>query len=326
MEKKFGLFEIIMSHKEVFTAITSSIFLFLLLYNISGLKSEKCPGNGMTICVTGANRGIGFELARQAAQFDRAKVILTARDSIKGQSAVQGIRSSIENKDGVDLDLLFHPLDMSVSENIDNFCQWVLSEVGQVDLLINNAGVCLEGNSQQVLHQSLATNFFGPMQLAKSLAERRPKHNAMSQAQSCSLTVINVSSGEGELCYLSSEAQRVIKDASSLAELQSRVRQIRNSHDGSRELAFGPTPTYSLSKAALNAATRLLGACTSQPQWENLTKIIAVCPGDVDTDMSTAGAVLITPEEAAKDILWAAFQGDFELNGKFCRNREIIPF
>jgi NAD(P)-dependent dehydrogenase (short-subunit alcohol dehydrogenase family) len=87
--------------------------------------------------VTGANRGIGLEISRQLAQRGYA-VILTARDATKGRAAVRVLA-----REG--LNVTFQRLDVTESAGIKRFARHLRRKVGRLDVLVNNAGIYLEG-------------------------------------------------------------------------------------------------------------------------------------------------------------------------------------
>ncbi|KAJ1475283.1 hypothetical protein T484DRAFT_1829014 [Baffinella frigidus] len=156
-------------------------------------------------------------------------------------------------------------------------------------------------------------------------------------------TVVLVSSGDGELQMLSSAAQKALGGVETLDGLSDLLRRIeRGEVLQDDELAFGPTPAYSFSKAALNVFTRLLAAshpaarivaaalnvftrflASSHPA----ARIVAVCPGDVSTGMCSdwESPDLKTAEEAAEGVLWAATDGRGCPSGGFYRDRAAIP-
>lgn len=81
-------------------------------------------------------------------------------------------------------------------------------------LLINNAGVCLEGNNLASLKESLNVNCLGPAILTEIFISKYSTMNEMNPTieniMKNQLVVINVSSGEGELAFLHSDIQKKI--------------------------------------------------------------------------------------------------------------------
>jgi NAD(P)-dependent dehydrogenase (short-subunit alcohol dehydrogenase family) len=74
-------------------------------------------------------------------------------------------------------------------------------------ILFNNAGVCIEGTSHSALEDSLLVNCLGPARLTE-LTINSIKHSPLERSgDDRSLTIINVSSGEGELLFLNSRVQ-----------------------------------------------------------------------------------------------------------------------
>jgi len=78
-------------------------------------------------------------------------------------------------------------------------------------LLINNAAVCVGGNSLDDLKSSLAVNTIAPIKLSWLLAEKITQMRGISR-----YCIINVSSGDGELLYLNSQYQDIVKKISKL--------------------------------------------------------------------------------------------------------------
>ncbi|NEA99202.1 SDR family oxidoreductase [Streptomyces sp. SID13726] len=89
---------------------------------------------------------------------------------------------------------------------------------------------------------------------------------------------------------------------------------------GSLESMDGGTPAYSVSKAALNALTRLL-AGELRP---HRVLVNAVCPGWVATDMGGAGGRPVA--EGAAGVVWAATLPDDGPSGGFFRDREPVAW
>jgi len=118
------------------------------------------------ILVTGANKGIGFEIVRQLAKQGH-QVILTARDKNKGLAAVERLAAE-------GLKVHFIPLDVTKEQEISNLKEEIQEKFGRLNVLINNAGILI-GNENSVsvskrsLQQHLDTNFFGPLLLSQQL-------------------------------------------------------------------------------------------------------------------------------------------------------------
>jgi NAD(P)-dependent dehydrogenase (short-subunit alcohol dehydrogenase family) len=137
--------------------------------------------------VTGANRGIGFEICRQLAR-SGVKVVLTARDKEKGTEAARKLQNE-------GLDILFYPLDVTNPENIHELAQWLEQTFSGVDILINNSGIDIDKDDTALqadinkIKETMETNTFGPLRLCQQLVPMMMKNNFGR--------IVNVSSGAG---------------------------------------------------------------------------------------------------------------------------------
>jgi len=111
--------------------------------------------------VTGANRGIGFEVCIQLAQLTNMTVILTARNFEKGQSAAKQLMDK-------GMDISFYQLDVSNNNDIKNISMQIERQYGRQDILVNNAAILYDSWQDaidadfQVVNRALETNLFGP--------------------------------------------------------------------------------------------------------------------------------------------------------------------
>jgi len=145
--------------------------------------------SGPIVLVTGANRGIGFEICRQLAARG-ADVILTARKPAAGTAAVKKLAAQ-------KLMVEFHRLDVTDAHGIAALRDFVKEKYGRLDVLINNAGIIAKGEAPALkvdlatVRTTLETNAFGPLHLAQALVPllKRSKH----------ARIVNVSSGMGAL-------------------------------------------------------------------------------------------------------------------------------
>ncbi|WP_134686727.1 SDR family oxidoreductase [Brevibacillus migulae] len=172
--------------------------------------------NRKVALVTGGNRGIGYELVKQLA-LSGFKAILTSRDPEKGHEAAQKLKES-------SLDVSFVQMDVGNEESNRQAAITVNERYGRLDVLMNNAGVYLDGPEgivtmdPSVLKQTMATNFFGVYHVIRTFIPLMQKQGYGR--------VINVSSEYGAL----------------------------------REMAEPGAGAYKLSKLALNGLTRLIAA------------------------------------------------------------------
>ena len=83
------------------------------------------------VLITGANKGIGFEVAKQLKHADR-HILVGARDQQRGEEAT---RQLVE----LGVSASFLPIDITDDASIENASAMVSSDFGQLDVLINNA-------------------------------------------------------------------------------------------------------------------------------------------------------------------------------------------
>ncbi len=169
--------------------------------------------------VTGANRGIGFEICRQLLQKDY-HVLLTARDQVKGARAVEKLRGAgpIE----------FFLVDVTSRNDVDALGRRLQEHYGRCDVLVNNAGIFpdprddLDNEWPSLLtadiddvQKGIETNTYGTLRLCQMAVP------LMRQAGYG--RIVNLSSGMGQLSDMN-----------------------------------GCCPGYRISKAGVNVITRIL--------------------------------------------------------------------
>jgi NAD(P)-dependent dehydrogenase (short-subunit alcohol dehydrogenase family) len=156
--------------------------------------------------VTGANRGLGHEIARQLLRLG-LEVILTARDPHKGAAAAERLRAE-------GLAPRFHPLDVTDEASVARLHDWLEETYGRADVLVNNAGVMLDRGGLSirelpldVLGRTLETNLYGPLRMCQALLPlmRRRGYGR----------IVNMASGLGQLADMGmgTPAYRISKTA-----------------------------------------------------------------------------------------------------------------
>jgi NAD(P)-dependent dehydrogenase (short-subunit alcohol dehydrogenase family) len=119
------------------------------------------------VLVTGANKGIGYEIAKQLSEKD-FHVLLSARDINRGKAAADELNSLGGN-------VSFIQLDLNSEESIHQAVEDIKREHSDLSLLINNAGI--GGNMEhgpmetdmRALREAFAVNFFGTFELTRGL-------------------------------------------------------------------------------------------------------------------------------------------------------------
>ncbi len=140
--------------------------------------------------VTGANRGIGLAISRQLAKLG-VHVVLTARSAAKAAGACHKLKDE-------GLSAAYHPCDVTDPTAVQILRDFVKKNYGAADILVNNAGVMLDPSgssasemSPDVLHNTMATNLYGPAMLCRALV---PLMKEKGYGR-----IVNVSSGLGQL-------------------------------------------------------------------------------------------------------------------------------
>lgn len=140
--------------------------------------------------VTGASKGIGFEICRQLAQ-QAVNVVLTARDPGRGAKAAATLQ-----REG--LNVIFHALDVTDPEQVHGLAGYLARTPGHCDILVNNAGIMIDRRGGGVLEvqietlrTTLETNFYAPLQISQALVPLMRKRGYGR--------IVNLSSGLGQL-------------------------------------------------------------------------------------------------------------------------------
>jgi NAD(P)-dependent dehydrogenase (short-subunit alcohol dehydrogenase family) len=257
-----------------------------------------------TVLVTGANRGIGFEVCRQLGR-QGMRVLLTARDAVSGQQAADALRSE-------DLDVSFEPLDVASRESIDALASKLEREGRRLSALVNNAAITMDGFDVGVAEQTHAVNFFGAWHVTERLVPLLEEHGRL----------VMVSSGAGELGGLTPEIRRRFDPPPPKEALAALVREFIEDVRGGQFARKGwPRSAYRVSKAALNALTRQLA---EELKGRHLL-VNAVCPGWVRTRMGGSSAPRGV-EEGADTIVWAAMLPPDGPTGGFFRDRKPVDW
>lgn len=254
-----------------------------------------------TVVVTGASRGLGFEVSRQLARRGY-RVVLTARKAADAERAALRLAS-----EGL---VIGRQLDVTSAEQVRGLAAG-LRELGPIHALVNNAGVSLPGFDATVVRETLAVNFLGALSVTQALLPALVPGGSL----------VMVSSGMGELsAYSAWLRDRFLDPLLDVRGLTDLVGEFAADVALGKHQARGwPSSAYRVSKAALNALTRIVAR--EQPQL----RVNAVCPGWVKTDMGGPAASREVPH-GASGIVWAAALGSDGPSGGFFRDQRPIAW
>ncbi|MCR8631321.1 MULTISPECIES: SDR family oxidoreductase [Paenibacillus] len=154
----------------------------------SAASTHLAEGAAKIALITGGNKGIGLETARQLGARGFA-VVLGARNRTKGEEAASALR-----KEGIEA--YSTQLDVTHSGTIARAVRQIEEQFTKLDVLVNNAGVFLDNAppsqlDSSLLRQTFETNFFGMFAVTQGMLPLLRKSEAGR--------IVNMSSGLGSL-------------------------------------------------------------------------------------------------------------------------------
>ena len=129
------------------------------------LTRPRCDLSGKVVLLTGGSRGLGLELARVLGR-RRARLALLARDDEELARARDQLGSA-----GAEVEIF--ACDVRFQDQVQRVVREVVERFGQVDVLINNAGVIQVGPQETMrvsdYQEAMDTHFFGPLFLVQAV-------------------------------------------------------------------------------------------------------------------------------------------------------------
>lgn len=221
--------------------------------------------------VTGANRGIGFEICKQLASLN-ITVILTSRDKALGLKACEELTRQ-------ELSVVYCQLDVAHAASIMKLENFIKDKYGRCDILINNAGIFSDTQNgaddswpsvlesrPDAIRAAMETNVIGPLLLCQELIPLMCENRYGR--------IVNISSGMGQLSAMN-----------------------------------GGCPGYRISKTSLNALTRILAdelkdenilVNSMCPGWVNTRMGGKSAPKSVEAGADTAVWLATLPDSGPR--------------------------
>jgi NAD(P)-dependent dehydrogenase (short-subunit alcohol dehydrogenase family) len=252
--------------------------------------TEALRNDKKVALITGANRGLGFATAQILGEAG-ISVLIGSRSIEAGEHAADRLRG-----DGIDAHAV--QIDVTSETSVRNAATELAAEHGQLDVLVNNAGILPEATIPDIEHpldvsmfkKTFDTNVFGAVFVIK---EFLPLLRAAPAGR-----IVNVSSTMGSLtdqCDPNSKYYELV------------------------------VPAYQTSKAALNGLTIAL----SKSLTDTKIKVNSVCPGWVQTDLGgpdNRAAAPTTAITAARIVAQVAMIDDSGPTGGFFDSDGIVPW
>ncbi|KAK5132823.1 hypothetical protein LTR08_008625 [Meristemomyces frigidus] len=270
--------------------------------------------------VTGANKGIGLAIVRNLAlQYPSSPlhsgpflIYLTARSAERGAEAVKTLNNDPQLKkakvlaqDGGETTIKFRELDISQSKSIQAFSEFLKTEHPEgIDIVINNAGIAMQGFDATVVKETIHTNYYGTLEATQLLLPQIRSNGRL----------VNVSSMAGKLNKYSDAIRDAFLQAAKAPEVSASTALMEKFtqavSEGKEKEAGFPSAAYAVSKAGETAFTMSIAA---QEQKAGRGVLVNVCcPGYVKTDMTRGGGAK-TPDQGAQTPVMLALQ---DINGK----------
>ena len=251
--------------------------------------------------VTGANKGIGKEIARKLGAVPDLETILACRSAALGKAAEADLRAF-----GCKVE--FRPLDLTDEQSMLDLRRFLEETYGKLDILVNNAAICFNDPTLygKVPHTpfteqadiTLRTNFFGTLALTNALL---PLLRASSSPR-----IVNVASAAGRLSILRTREKREFFTSGDLevAALEQAMKDfVSDVKQGVHGDHGWPNTCYGTSKLGLIALTRVLA------RDEPGISINSIDPGFCATDQNANQGVR-SPEAGALTAVALATNDD----------------
>lgn len=274
----------------------------------------------MTVLITGANKGIGYQIARQFAQNNyEGKIIITARNEFLGHEALKSLKNEFP-----EANFVFHQLDITDFTSRRTLIDFIKSKNENLKILINNAGIAYKVNSEADFSEQAevtnTTNYYGTKSLTIEMLDDGSIFKNNSRILMCSSLCSDTSyakcsktvqEGFKENIKSVSELDAIVENFIDLADKEGPV------ENNDELLSLYSNSAYGMSKVFVRSL-----ACILAKTNPNIN-FYSYCPGWCKSDMAGWEKPPLSAEEGSKIAYWLGTSEDkiiLESNGGYFRN------
>jgi len=278
----------------------------LLSSNLSCLQSYVRHGSShTTVVVTGASRGIGYAISKKITEkLENPVVYCTTRSSANQLTGL--IREEVDPVKAKNV--TYMAMECTNIQSIVALRNQIYQEQGQIDILINNAGMYFYPAQDATEHfvqvqRTLDINYWGLKNV----------NNAFLPMLSEQARIVNISSHFGHLSLIpGSDIKRRLGDPNltekDLDEMVMDYQRHSTEFNDDYDVLGWPRCAYTVSKVAVNAYTRIL---QKQLEEKNRPDIVvnSIHPGSYHSKITQEGEYSMTATEAANSVVTTALLG-----------------
>lgn len=275
----------------------------------------------VTALVSGGNRGLGYGIVRRLANefpsstlyspssSEKLTIYLGSRDLSKGEGAKKSILTDLSTTTRDRVNIEVRQLDTSSHSSISALA----SELSPgLDILINNAGIALEGFDGNVAKQTVATNYYAVQDMIKTIPVKDGGR------------IINIASFAGVLRNFGDNIRDRFRESKTVGDVDGLMKEFVDVvNDGTWKEKGWKGAAYATSKSGVIAYTRALAK-----QYEREGKKVSVfscCPGYVNTDM-TKGKGPKTLDQGAETPVYLALHSTEARPGEFWSEKKPMDW
>ncbi|KAJ1028530.1 hypothetical protein NDA16_001696 [Ustilago loliicola] len=277
----------------------------------------------VTALVSGGNRGLGYGIVRRLANefpsstlyspssssSEKLTIYLGSRDLSKGEEAKKSLLTDLSSSTLDRVNIEVRQLDTSSHDSITKLA----SELKPgIDILINNAGIAMDGFDANVAKQTVATNYYAVQDMINTIPVKDGGR------------IVNIASFTGVLRNFGDNVRDRFRESKTIEDVDGLMKEFVDVvADGTWKEKGWKGAAYATSKSGVIAYTRALAK-----QYEGEGKNVSVfscCPGYVNTDM-TKGKGHKTLDQGAETPVYLALHSTDAKPGEFWSDKKAVDW